>query len=178
MAMKNKLSMMVLMLVISTVFSQEAVKTTKWRISEVDSLTVAQTMFDDQNFVLALSIFGKLQEDHPEVLYLKYVTGICCLFKCDSYERSQTLLTEVYSKNKKAEDIEYYLARSYHYNNKYEDALILLDKYLNKKKLTGPQKRNALILVDYCHKGKTLVARNDEGKLEDYIWVNKEDDEK
>lgn len=176
--MKNKLAMMVLILVMSNVFSQEAIKTTKWRVSEIDSLTVAQTMFDDQNFVLALSIFSKLQKDHPEIMYLKYVTGICCLFKCDSYERSLTLLSEVYSKNRKAEDIEYYLARAYHYNNKYEEALVLLDKYLNKKKLTGPQKRNALILIDYCQKGKTLVASNDEGKLEDYIRVDKEHDEK
>lgn len=174
--MKKLVSIVVLIVSISNLFSQELIKTTKWRVSEVDSLTVAQTMYEDQNFVLALSIFSKLQEEHPDVLYLKYVTGICCLFKCGTYERALTLLSEVYSKNKKAEDIEYYLARAYHYNNKYEEALVLLDKYLNRKKITGPQKRNALILIDYCQKGKTLVARNDEGKLEDYFGeINSED---
>src|ERR1035437_7756745 len=175
--MKNKLSLVFLVLVISNAFSQGRVKATKWRISELDSLTVVQSMYDDQNFVMALPFFSNLQEEHPDVLYLKYVTGICCLFKSDSFARSLDLLSEVYSKNKNAEDIEYYLARAYHYNNKFEDALAMLDKYLKKKNLTAPQKRNAELLVDFCQNKKTLIPPADDGKLEDYKWDETGDDE-
>ena len=166
--MKHKLTVMFLIVLISNAFSQG--RATKWSIPQLDSLTVAQSMFDDQNFVLALAVFSKLQAEHPDVLYLKYSAGICCLFKTDSFARSLELLSDVYSKNKHAENIEYYLARAYHYNNKFDEAIAMLEKYLLRKNLTEPQKRNALLLMDYCHEKKILVPPADEGKLEDYKW--------
>jgi tetratricopeptide (TPR) repeat protein len=164
--MKHKLLVVLLVLSISNIYSQ---KTHKWRNSEIDSITVAQVMYDDQNYIIALPFFSALQQNHPDDMYLKYVTGVCCLFQIGQFEKSLNLLLEVYAKNKKADDIEYYLARAYHYNNQFDEALSYLDKYLNKKGLTGPQKRNALLLVECCKNKKMLIASSNHGRLEDYI---------
>ena len=103
-------------LFVSSASSQGIMKTRKWRKSEVDSLTKAQAIFEDQNYLTALPIFDRIQQNHPDELYLKYVTGICGLYRSDTHAKSLEFLTAVYEKNKKAEDIEYDVARADHYN--------------------------------------------------------------
>ena len=148
---------MFLMLLVSDIFSQKANRTTKWRTTELDTLTVAQTMFDDQNFVLALPYLSELQKNHPKEGFLKYMTGICCLFKEDRHKDGLVFLLEVYKDNKRAEDIEFYLALAYHYNDKFVEAVIMADKYLDRKQLTKPQRRSAEKLIEYCKTGQKMV---------------------
>ena len=155
----KKIVLLMLSLVYSTsIYPQAEMKIKYWRSTEVDSLGIAQAMFEDQNFVLALPIYDNLQQQHPYELYLKYVTGICGLYRSDKYEQSMNFLKEVYEKRSSAENIEYYLAKAYHYNYKFEDALSLLDQYLKRKNISTPQKRNALQLAEYCDNARTLVA--------------------
>jgi tetratricopeptide (TPR) repeat protein len=144
----------------------QSMKTRKWRKTELDSLEKAQLMFQEQEYALALPLYEPLQEHHPKEIYLKYVVGICGLYRSDLHEKSLELLTQVYEKNKKAQDIEYDLARAYHYNYKFDDALLLLDKYLKKKKLTDQQKKNAEQLISYCNNGKILVAAPVDAQIE------------
>nr|MDQ3049241.1 hypothetical protein [Bacteroidota bacterium] len=77
--MKKIFLLLLLQLGIATVFGQN-MKTRKWRKTELDSLSKAQQMFVDQNYLLALPLFERMQENHPKELYLKYVTGICGLY--------------------------------------------------------------------------------------------------
>lgn len=156
--MKKLLFMIVLVSYIPGIAAQADMKIRNWRNSQVDSLAVAESMFEDQNFVQAAAIYDQLQQSHPEELYLRYKLGICGLFRSDMHERSMHLLMEVYAKNRFAEDIEYYLARAYHYNFRFDEAIAMLNKYLGNKGLSGPQKRNAQQLADYCNNAKMLVA--------------------
>lgn len=143
----------------------------------MDTLTVAQTMFDDQNFVMAFPYLNELQKNHPEETFLKYLTGICCLFKEDTQKQGLELLLEVYEKNKRAEDIEYYLALAYHYNNNFEEAIVMTDKYLSKKHLSKPQIRVTEKLKETCKEGQKLPVPADEGTLDDYIKMGDEGEE-
>jgi hypothetical protein len=156
--MKKLLFMIFLVFYVSGIFSQAEMKIRNWRNSQVDSLQMAEAMFEEQSFVPAASIYDKLQQDHPAELYLKYKTGICGLFRSDMHEKSMLFLIEVYEKNQMAEDIEYYLAKAYHYNFKFDDALFVLDNYLRRKGINGPQKRNARQLGENCRNAKMLVA--------------------
>ena len=147
-------------------FSQGTMKTRKWRKSEKDSLLKAQAMFQDENFLLALPIFDKLGDSHPKEVYLKYVTGICGLYRSDMHEKALEYLTIVYAKNKKAAGIRYDLARAYHYNYKFDEALVILEEYLKDKKLTEKEKKDAEQLVEYCNNAKNLVASAVDAKIE------------
>lgn len=144
----------------------------------MDTLTVAQTMFDDQNFVMALPYLSELQKNHPKEGFLKYMTGICCLFKEDRQKDGLAFLLEVYQDNKRAEDIEFYLALAYHYNDKFVEAVIMADKYLDRKQLTKPQRRSAEKLIEYCKMGQKMVPAADEGTLDDYIIAYEEPNNK
>jgi hypothetical protein len=163
--MKKAAFLFLLFLSSITLFSQ-SMKTRKWRQTELDSLQKAQLLFEEGNFVMALPIYEKLQNEHQKEMYLKYVLGICGLYRSDMHEKSLELLTEVYSKNKKANDIEYDLARAYHYNYKFDQAIAMIDTYLLNKKLTDKQKKNAEQLKNYCVNAKELVGAPVDAKLE------------
>lgn len=155
----KKICLLFFVFSISTVaFAQGAMKTRKWRKTELDSLNKAQVMFEEQNYVLALPLYEKMLINHPKEMYLKYVVGICGLYRSDMHEKSLEYLAAVYEKNKKASEIEYDLARAYHYNYKFDEALAMLDKYTKHKNQTEAQKKNAQQLMDYCNNGKILVA--------------------
>lgn len=156
--MKKTVLLGVLFLLQLNSYSQGNLKTRKWRTSEVDSLNKAQLLFEEQNYLMALPIYEKLQENHPKELYLKYVTGICGLYRSDEHEKALTFLLEVYDKNKKVPDIDYDVARAYHFNYKFDEALTLLNSYLEKPKITPQQRKDAELLVGYCNHAKELVA--------------------
>ena len=171
--MKAKLLLLFVLLNAVNSYSQPTTKI-KWRSSETDTLTVAQTMFDDQNFEMAFPYLNQLQKNHPDEAFLKYLTGICCLFKDDTHEQGLEFLLAVYKENKRAEDIEYYLALAYHYNNNFSEAIVMTDKFLRKRSLAKPQKRVAEKLKEYCVKKEILPAASDEGKLDDYLQLSTE----
>ncbi|MFL5762515.1 MAG: tetratricopeptide repeat protein [Bacteroidia bacterium] len=141
-------------------------KTRKWRKTEKDSLAAAQAMFQDENYLLALPIFEKLEQSHPKELYLKYVFGICGLYRSDQHPKALELLSAVYEKNKKAAGIRYDLARAYHYNYKFDEALALLNEYMKDKKLTASERKDAEQLVEYCNNAKILVAAPVDTKID------------
>lgn len=161
---KLVLSTFCLLFVLNT-FSQ-TMKTRKWRKTEKDSLLRAQTFFQDQDYLLALPIFEKLEQNHPKELYLKYVMGICGLYRSDVHQKSLEYLEIVYAKNKKAAGIRYDLARANHYNNKFDEALLLLEEYLKDKKITERERKDAEQLVEYCNNAKILVAAPVDAKIE------------
>ncbi len=99
------------------------------------------------------------------------MTGICCLFTENSHQQGLDFLLDVYKNDKRAEDIEFYVALAYHYNHNFVEAVVLADKYLNRKSLTKPQKRSAEKLKEYCGKGETVKPAPDEGTLDDYISI-------
>lgn len=156
--MKKFLLLLLLPAFAGSLFSQGTMKVRKWRKTEVDSLAKAQAMFEAQDYMPALGLFQPMLEHHPGEIYLKYAVAICGLYRSDMHEQSLSLLLQVYAKNKKAADIEYDLARAYHYNYKFDDALAMIDTYLKRKNLSEEQKKNAQQLISYCNNAKVLVA--------------------
>jgi hypothetical protein len=132
--------------------------TRKWRKSESDSLIKAQAFFEEENFSKAIPIFENIQQNHPKELYLKYVTGICGLYRNDLHEKSLELLLAVYNKSKKVPNIQYDLALAYHYNYKFDEALNMLNLFLQEKGITEKDKTSAQQLVNYCNNGKLLIT--------------------
>ncbi|MES2567617.1 MAG: hypothetical protein V4565_12165 [Bacteroidota bacterium] len=146
-------------------FSQST-NTKKWRKSENDSMQSALMMLDDGNFLLALPLYENLYNQHPNEEFLKYCYGKCALYRSDKHEIALKLLNEIYEKNKKADDIEYDLARANHFNYKFDEALILIDKAIANKKVSAESKKKAAQLKEYCINGMDLFARPTGAKIE------------
>ena len=164
--MKKIILLFLSLLLFGSSFSQGTMKTRKWRKTEKDSLLKAQTLFQEENYLLALPLFEKIEQNHPKELYLKYVVGISGLYRSDVHQKSLEYLLMVYEKNKKAAGIRYDLARAYHYNYKFDEALLILEEYLKDKKLTEKERKDALQLIEYCNNAKILVAAPVDAKIE------------
>ncbi len=138
-------------------FSQ-ITNTRKWRNSENDTMINASTLFEEGKFLTALPMFENLYNHHPNEEYLKYCYGKCALSRSDKHEMALKLLSDVYSKNKKANNIELDLARANHLNLNFDEAIVLIDKYLERKKISPEDKAKAKQLKQYCLNGKVFLA--------------------
>jgi len=164
--MKRSILIIVLLFFITSLYSQDKMKVGKWRKTERDSMENAQHLFDEGNYVIALPIYEALLQNHPKELYLKYVSGLCGLYRSDKHDDALRLLTEVYEKNKKTNEIELDLAKANHLNYKFDEALAFLELYKKKvKKIEAKKQEQIDLLVHYCDNGKKLVANPLPAKL-------------
>ena len=99
----KKITLFVLLIVQCGLFAQ-SLNTKKWRKTEKDSMEKAQSFYDDNLRFLALPIFLNLQTNHPDEVYLQYITGICALERADVHPKALDLLLKAYEKNKKIQE--------------------------------------------------------------------------
>ncbi len=123
-----------------------------------DAFYRAEEFFDGGNYLLALPLYRSLEPQYGESQYLLFRIGICLLYKSDELDNSLTYLLGVKEKNSKAADIDLYLARAYHLNERYDEALASLDTY-EKRKNNAPEKlEEAKRLRQYCLNAKIVSA--------------------
>lgn len=101
---------------------------------------VAEELYYNQSYLLALEIYRELEVKYPNADILNFRIGVCLLYKTDEVDKSTGYLMAVKEKNPKALDIDFYIARSYHLNGEYEKSLEYLGQVLQSKK-TSPETR-------------------------------------
>jgi hypothetical protein len=143
----------------------QTTNTSKWRRTEKDSLDNALLLYDEKNYLLALPIFDAINAHHPKEDFIKYAYAKCALCRSDKHEDAYNLLTEVYAKNKKIENIQYDLAQAAHYTNKFDEALTLADAYLLNKRTTPEGKKSGELLKRYINNAKYYVAKPTNSKI-------------
>lgn len=155
--MKNKL--FISLLLIGFFSFAQVTNTKKWRKTEQDSMQKALIMYDEKDYKAALPIYENLFKAHPNEEFLKYVYGRCCLTRSDKHEDALTYLSEAYAKNKKIESIEYDMARAYHFNYKFDEALTMVNQCLANKKTFPDEKIQAEQLKKYIINAKELYSK-------------------
>ena len=158
--MKNRF-LIVLLLFSSYIHAQDKTKAfniTKLSNSQTDSLDRANILFDEENYLSSLPYFLHFSELYPNELAFKYKIGICYLSKADEKEKALKLLSEVAEKNKKAENISFYLGKALHLNYKFDEAIEQFNNHLQKKDIPSVQKEEIQHLIENCNNGKDLVA--------------------
>ena len=127
-----------------------------WRLAESDSMQQGFILFENKNYLEALPIFEKIYKAHPSELFLKYCYGVSCLSRSDKHSEAFDLLKQVYKKNKRIENIEFFLAKASLLNYNFDDALKLLES-ANKNdtiSLSEEQKQEYASLERYCLNSK------------------------
>lgn len=146
-----------------TVLSQkktDAVSEKKWTVDERNQMEQAELLYFEKNYKLALPIYSKLLENHPNDVRLKYVYAACGLLIPGRQEICLQLLKEVYEKNNKAAEIDYYLAKANFLNYNFDEAIAGIATYKSKnKKLKDEQLKDCNQLITYCNNAKLLVPQ-------------------
>jgi hypothetical protein len=161
----------------SSGFSQ-ITNTRKWRVTERDSLDNALFLYEEKNYVMALPILEKVNLNHPKEDFIKYLYGICCLYRSDKHDEALKALADVYAINTGIDMIEYDLARAYHYNYKFDEAIDFINKHLSYKRIRPDDKANAFLLKQYVTNAKYYYANPSKAKIENSgSFINTEGDE-
>lgn len=126
-------------LTISGLFSQ-VMNTRGWRKLEIDSLDYGIALYEEKKYTKALPVINDIYNRYPTEDFLKYVYGICSLYRGDKHEDAYLSLTDVYSKNKKVFNIESDLAKANHYYYKFDEALEFIEKSKSNKDTKPSQK--------------------------------------
>jgi hypothetical protein len=161
--MKSKI--IIFFLIFCSVTFAQVTNTKKWRKTEQDSMAKALIMYDEKDYVAALPIYDNLFKSHPNEDFLKFVYARCCLSKSDKHEDALLYLNQIYEKNKKAENIEYDLARANHFNYKFDEAMKFVDMFLANKHIAPEDKIAAQQLKKYITNAKDLYSKPTNAKI-------------
>jgi tetratricopeptide (TPR) repeat protein len=125
----------------------------------------AEYFFEGQSYLQALPLYRSLDSLYGTNTYLIYKTGICLLYKSDEIDKALEYLLIVKTKNPKAADIDLYLARAYHLNGRYEEAISSLNTY-DLIKDNAPEKMSeSAQLRQYCLNAEELVQHPVKAKI-------------
>jgi hypothetical protein len=151
-----------------SIYSQTAIaKDKKWTEEERKQMEKAELLVAEKNTRLALPLLDKLYMVHPSDMHLKYLYAICAIETPGKQEVCLTLLKDVFEKNNKASDIDYYLAKANFLNYNFDEAIAGIDAYTKKeKKISDVQKKNCDQLIKYCNNAKLLIANPVSVKIE------------
>ncbi len=172
-----RIKQIILFLIIASSVYSQITNTRRWRYTERDSLDNAILLYEEQNYVIALPIFEKVYQNHPKEEFIKYLYGICCLYRSDKYEECLTALSEVYANNPRIDQLEYDLARAYHYNYKFDEALDMLAKHLSYKRIRPEDKAKGELLKSYVINAKYYHSNPTKAKVVNGGSINSEADE-
>jgi hypothetical protein len=142
-------------------YAQEnAVKEKKLTVNEQTQVEKAQYLFEQKNYRLALPIFEKILVKHPGDNSVKFFTALCYESRPDKHPLMLQYLNEVYAINKKANKIEYELARANFFNYKFDEAADFLKLHSAKvKKGDKEGQKEVNQLSNYIKNAKDLAAK-------------------
>jgi len=162
---KSTLLFIIFLFVASFTFAQTEDK--KLSNAEEDKMEKAQLMLEEKNYRMALPVFENLLAKHPDESMLKYFTALCYISRPDKHPQMLQYLTEVYAVNKKADRIEFELAKANYLNYKLDEASGFLNLYTSKQKKPKEQdKKDIEQLSHYIENARTLMANPVNVKIE------------
>lgn len=119
--------------------------------------------FDSKDYKKAYELYDKLYTQTPKNFEYKFRIGYCCLFYPEKKARAIEIFEDIKRTDKSA-DADYYLAKAYHINYKFDQAIAAYDAFVAAKgtKIKEEDKpfiADAKVGVMNCNNGKELIAK-------------------
>lgn len=129
----------------------------------------AAKLFDDDDFTKAYSLYSQLVSTYPKDPEYNYRLGVCMLYSEANKKKCFSYLKIAANHPKDApKDAKFYLAKAYHINYQFDEAIKLYNQY----KLIGSPAQQKKLQVDReikaCQNGKRLLAT-----MEELVVMNK-----
>jgi len=126
------------------------VKTAKRQIKSGDY------SMSQNNYSEALNFYLKANDFNPNNSELNYKIGYCYYYSLEKYSCLK-YFEKAYQLDKKVDsDIEYYLARGYHLNYFFDDAIKYYKKYLQEN-ISSDKTDEVNLLIKHCKNGAELI---------------------
>lgn len=120
-----------------------------WTKGDKKKLEIADTYFNNQEYLYARSIYDTLYKTHKNNLYIGYLLGCCNTYDSYSQINSELLIKAAEPLKLELADYDYYLGRAYEEDDKDLEAITQFEKYkLNP--LSPEVKSEVDRLIDIC----------------------------
>ena len=138
--------------------------------SEEELKTQASKLFDEDEFEEAYPLYSQLTSIYPKDPNYNYRLGVCMLYASDDKEKPIAFLEFASGKPDVEKEVNYYLAKAYHLNYRFDDAIKEYTKYKNVASGAKAEKLMVERQIEMCINGKKLL-RN----LTDLVVIEKKE---
>ena len=123
----------------------------------------AADYFDSKDFKKAYELYDKLYTQVPKNFEYKFRLGYSSLFYPEKKARAIEIFEDI-KRTDKSPDADYYLAKAYHINYKFDEAIVSYDAFIAAKAIKSTEEDKAFIEdaklgVMNCKNGKELIAK-------------------
>lgn len=124
----------------------------------------AAYFFENKEYRKAYDAYDKLYAQNPKNLDYKFRLGYSSLFAPEKKARAIEIFEDL-KRVDKSPDVDYYLAKAYHINYRFDDAIASYNQFISEKanvKLTDEDKafiEDAKLGLANCYNGKELIAK-------------------
>jgi len=146
-------SILFISLLANSAFSQKKFPANK---EEKEKFELAEQHFELLMYNIAVIEYEALLKNHPEEPILLFRAGQCQLYMPDGAEKSYEYLSKLDYSLYYADNVEFYLARSYHLNSKFSEAITMFEQFKANKFAEKELKERVDMYVTYCKNGIEL----------------------
>jgi len=117
----------------------------------------AAVLFENEQFEEAYPLYSQLVSLYQKDVNYNYRLGVCMLYASDDKEKPIAFLEFASNKPEVEKEVLFYLARAYHLNYRFDDAI---KKYNEYKKVASAAKAEKLMVerqIEMCKNGKKLL---------------------
>lgn len=153
--MFRKLAVLLLVTLFITpvIYSQKKFPANK---EEKEKFALAEQHFELLMYNLAVVEYEDLLKNHPDEAILLFRAGQCMLYMPDGAEKALNYLSKLDYTQYYADNVEFYLARAYHLNSKFTEAIAMFEQFKANKFAEKELKDRVDMYVTYCKNGVEL----------------------
>lgn len=119
----------------------------------------AYNSFENKDYKKSYDLYDLLYKSFPNVFEYKFKLGYSAIYCSEKKARALEIFEDI-KKTDKSDDVDYYLAKSYHVNYRFNDAIVFYNKYLEAK--VKKSIKEDKIFIDDAHLG---IANCNNGKI-------------
>ena len=128
----------------------------------------AEKYFDDEEYNLAYKLYSQLVSNYPKDPELNYRLGVCMLYTESDKKKPYSYLKFAASSKDAPKDAKFYLAKTYHINYQFDEALKLYSEYKQIGSSSSIKKLQVDREIAACKSGKRLLTN-----LSDLVVISK-----
>lgn len=125
--------------------------------SEADMVKKADKLFEQKQYAQALDYYSQLVSLHAQDANYNYKYGTCLLFASPDKEEALRFLKFAVSKPGVDDMAYYYVARAYHLNYYFKEAIKAYKDFKVKAKPKTVQENDVSLFIKQCEEGKVMI---------------------
>lgn len=125
--------------------------------SEDELKQQALKLFEDDEFEEAYPLYSQLASLYPKDPNYNYRLGVCMLYASDDKEKAIPFLEFSAKKPDVEKEAIFYLAKAYHLNYRFDDAILQYQAYMKVASSSKAEKLQVEHQIEMCRSGKKLL---------------------